>query len=285
MHRSTSNSTSTHTSRALAVRVAIVLLVSLCITACADDGATSPVEPSADANAIDADAEPVEPSAPKVSTPARAPHPAPTPRANATIARVVDGDTVKLTSGVSVRLVQIDTPEVYGSAECGGRAASNALKRELTPGTRVRLVRDTVSDDTDRYGRQLRYVYKGDRNLNLWLVARGYAAPYFYDGERGRFAARLERSAQAARTRGLGLWGSCPNAVLDAYRGVATGPVRSTGTGGVDDARAGASASSLPAAPPYPPDVDCKDLPGPVRVTPDDPHHLDRDGDGIGCDG
>lgn len=39
------------------------------------------------------------------------------------IDHVVDGDTVALTSGMRVRLVQIDTPEVYGTAECGGAAA------------------------------------------------------------------------------------------------------------------------------------------------------------------
>ena len=32
------------------------------------------------------------------------------------------------------------------------------------------------------------------------------------------------------------------------------------------------------------PDVDCADLDGPVWVGDDDPHRLDRDGDGIGCD-
>ncbi|GHH45857.1 hypothetical protein [Streptomyces candidus] len=32
------------------------------------------------------------------------------------------------------------------------------------------------------------------------------------------------------------------------------------------------------------PDVDCPDLPGPVRVGPSDPHNLDSDGDGTGCE-
>ncbi|WP_244316387.1 excalibur calcium-binding domain-containing protein, partial [Streptomyces albidochromogenes] len=32
------------------------------------------------------------------------------------------------------------------------------------------------------------------------------------------------------------------------------------------------------------PDVDCPDLPGPVWVGLSDPHNLDRDGDGIGCE-
>lgn len=41
---------------------------------------------------------------------------------------------------------------------------------------------------------------------------------------------------------------------------------------------------SYPPGPPPGPDVDCDDLPGPVRVGPDDPHRLDADGDGIGCE-
>jgi hypothetical protein len=32
------------------------------------------------------------------------------------------------------------------------------------------------------------------------------------------------------------------------------------------------------------PDIDCSDLDGPVWVGDNDPYHLDRDGDGIGCD-
>lgn len=32
-------------------------------------------------------------------------------------------------------------------------------------------------------------------------------------------------------------------------------------------------------------DLDCRDVGHPVRVTGPDPHDLDRDGDGIGCDG
>ncbi|MGW0737048.1 excalibur calcium-binding domain-containing protein [Streptomyces sp. NPDC002851] len=42
---------------------------------------------------------------------------------------------------------------------------------------------------------------------------------------------------------------------------------------------------SYPPGPPAGvPDVDCSDLSGPVWVGPSDPHRLDDDGDGIGCD-
>ena len=36
--------------------------------------------------------------------------------------------------------------------------------------------------------------------------------------------------------------------------------------------------------PPPPPDLDCKDVPSNIRVVGSDPHGLDRDNDGIGCE-
>jgi endonuclease YncB( thermonuclease family) len=58
-------------------------------------------------------------------------------RPSATLARVdhvADGDTLTLTNGRRVRLVQIDTPEVYFHPECYGRRASRIAKRMLPPG-------------------------------------------------------------------------------------------------------------------------------------------------------
>lgn len=39
-----------------------------------------------------------------------------------------------------------------------------------------------------------------------------------------------------------------------------------------------------PCIPPYPPDLDCSDVNGPITVTGPDPHGLDGDGDGIACE-
>jgi endonuclease YncB( thermonuclease family) len=49
------------------------------------------------------------------------------------IDHVADGDTVVLENGQRVRLVQIDTPEVYFGTECYGREASALTKRLLPP--------------------------------------------------------------------------------------------------------------------------------------------------------
>ncbi|SDS59084.1 GmrSD restriction endonuclease domain-containing protein [Microlunatus soli] len=39
-----------------------------------------------------------------------------------------------------------------------------------------------------------------------------------------------------------------------------------------------------PCIPPYPPDLDCSDVDGPISVSGDDPHGLDGDGDGVACE-
>jgi len=144
----------------------------------------------------------------------------------ARVDHVVDGDTIALRSGAGVRLVQIDTPEVYFHAECYGHEASGLTKRLLPAGTLVRLETEPATDRVDRYGRLLRYVIRArDRlDVNVHLVAVGAAAPYFYLHRRGRYAARLERLARRARARKLGLWGRCPGTPYDPFRGVATGP-------------------------------------------------------------
>ena len=147
------------------------------------------------------------------------------PTGLARIDHVVDGDTVDLTNGAKVRLVQIDTPEVYFGVECYGPQASAETKRLLPPGTVVRLAAEPATDEVDSYGRLLRYVFRAsdDLNVNVLLVARGDAAPYFYDGRHGRYATVLVRDALAARARHEGLWGACPGTPVDFDRGVSTG--------------------------------------------------------------
>jgi endonuclease YncB( thermonuclease family) len=138
--------------------------------------------------------------------------------------RVIDGDTIALRNGQHVRLVQIDTPEVYFGLECYGRAASVTTERLLPVGTRVRLFPEPATDRVDEYGRLLRYVVRvgNGLNVNIRLVAVGAAAPYFYDGRRGRYARLLEALAKRAKAKRLGLWGACPHTTYDPYRGVRT---------------------------------------------------------------
>lgn len=125
----------------------------------------------------------------------------------ATLERIVDGDTLVLRGGARVRLVQIDAPEA--GSECYAAASARELSRLARPGARVELEADPGLDRVDRYGRLLRYVHAGSMNVNVELVRRGAATPWFYDGERGRYARALLRATSAARTARRGMWGAC----------------------------------------------------------------------------
>ena len=134
---------------------------------------------------------------------------------------VNDGDTLTLTSGAKVRLVQIDAPEL--ETECYGRAALKALIALAPKGTRVTLSADRKLDDRDRYGRLLRYVFVRGENVNVELVREGAASPYFFRGDRGSYAAELLDAVDEARTARRGFWGACPGAELNTGLGSITG--------------------------------------------------------------
>jgi endonuclease YncB( thermonuclease family) len=199
------------------------------------------------------------------------------------VASVYDGDTLTLRDGQRIRLVQIDTPEL-GSGECYSRAARTALLTLAPLGSRVVLEADSALDKVDRYGRLLRYVRRGGPNVNLELVRRGAATPYFYKGYRGRYASQLLAAARSAKAAKRGLWGACPGTKLDPYAPATTGKSGPPAQDGKCDPNYAGGC-----VPPYPPDLDCADLerlgiPLPVRVAGQDPHRLDGDGDGLRCE-
>ena len=137
------------------------------------------------------------------------------------VALVADGDTLRLVDGRRIRLVQVDAPEA--GRECWGGRARQALATLAPAGSEIELERDPELDDRDRFGRLLRYVRRDGRLLNVALVERGAAAPYFFRGERGRYADDLLAAARTARAARRGLWRACPAARLRPERALATG--------------------------------------------------------------
>jgi micrococcal nuclease len=129
----------------------------------------------------------------------------------ARVTRHTDGDTLWLSGVGKVRLIGVDTPEVYGGVECFGREASAFVERVAPLGGSV-TYRLGV-EERDRYGRALAYVYLDDgRLLNLVLVRRGYAQPLTVPPN-VELADRIAAAARRARSRGVGLWAA------DACRG------------------------------------------------------------------
>jgi len=85
---------------------------------------------------------------------------------------VNDGDTFKTVEDDYVRLLGINTEET-------GMPHSNSAKHrleELLNSGEIRLESDV--EDTDHYGRLLRYVWAGEVFVNLELVREGYAHVY-----------------------------------------------------------------------------------------------------------
>ena len=146
---------------------------------------------------------------------------APTAYAASNVSKVVDGDTITMSNGEKVRLIQIDTPEL-ASKECYGIQAKSELSKLLNQAGEVSLTSDPNLDEVDKYGRLLRYVFIGNTNLNLKLIEIGAAAPYFYRGEKGIYAAQFLKAAQTAQKRKLGMWGMCPGTRLSPNHAVQT---------------------------------------------------------------
>lgn len=132
------------------------------------------------------------------------------------VTKVVDGDTadVRLSSSgrvERVRFIGIDTPEVYGGAECGGSQASQYMKQMLPVGTRVKLVSDRTQDRVDAYGRLLRYVTRtsNGRDVNRAQVWKGWARVYVYDNNPFERVTKYRDAQAAAKAAPRGIWKIC----------------------------------------------------------------------------
>jgi micrococcal nuclease len=132
-------------------------------------------------------------------------HAEPPERATVRVTKHTDGDTLWLSGIGKVRLIGVDTPEVYGGVECYGREASAFVERTVPLGSEVRYRLGV--DERDRYGRALAYVWLRDgRFLNRLLVARGYAQPLTVPPN-VEYEDLFVRAARHAREVGRGLWG------------------------------------------------------------------------------
>lgn len=126
------------------------------------------------------------------------------------VAEVVDGDTIRLVDGRTLRYIGIDTPETKHPTveqECFGQEAA-AKNKELVEGKVVELEKDV--NETDKYGRLLRYVWLDGQLVNEVLVAEGYAVARSYPPDVAR-QEQLRLAEAKAMTDNKGLWSTCPS--------------------------------------------------------------------------
>ena len=194
--------------------------------------------------------------------------------ATVSVTSVTDGDTFDVQypdgSDDTVRLVGVDTPEVYGEVSPGEFGGANAACLDNWADRATDFVEDSVEDENIRiefdenegrrgyYDRLLAYTYADEAHLNYRLVRQGYGRVY----TESDFAKKDEflGAQRVARENSRGLWG-CP----------AGGP-SGAGTDGA----------------PTEPDRDCDDFGTQAEAQEfhesHSGHGLDGDGDGIACE-
>jgi micrococcal nuclease len=116
----------------------------------------------------------------------------------ATVAAVVDGDTIRLDDGRTVRYLGVNTSE-YGQPFY---EEAKRFNEQLVAGKPVRL--ETHGQERDRYGRELAYVFVDDVLINSQIVAEGWGYVFILQPlSKANEWLRLQKHAQDQRK---GIW-------------------------------------------------------------------------------
>jgi micrococcal nuclease len=129
--------------------------------------------------------------------------------------RVIDGDTIVLDDGRTIRYLNVDTPETKKPntpVQCYGQAASD-YNKTVMDGRSVLLKSDV--EKTDKYGRDLRIVFLEGKNpddigqsINANLVRYGYARQKSYKPNTTYESFFIDIEAKA-KNDNRGVW-QCP---------------------------------------------------------------------------
>lgn len=136
----------------------------------------------------------------------------------ATVARVIDGETVALVDGSEVRLLNVLT----GDAPAGGTESAAAALGALLGGRDVQLFFEGEDDARqDRRGRWRAHLFVGEGPERVWaqarLVAQGLARVASFDDARA-CVRRLEALEEKARADSQGHWRAGGWAVVPAWQ-------------------------------------------------------------------
>jgi endonuclease YncB( thermonuclease family) len=124
-----------------------------------------------------------------------------------------DGDTVVTTEG-TVRLIGVNAPD---KKECGYKAATKIAEALAPEGATVTLTLPDAHDDTDDYGRLLRYVAVGGVDIGLKQIKKGSQAKYDSTDGYDKHPQQKRYRQQDIKHRDY-----CANHDLRSYRPVST---------------------------------------------------------------
>ncbi len=128
------------------------------------------------------------------------------------VTEAIDGDTVLLENGRTVRYIGLDTPEIrmrsgdeWIESPAGFALPAKEFNRRLVEGKYVRVEFDLETRDI--YGRLLGYVFCDDTFVNEQLLKQGYAVLYTYPPNI-KYVDTFLAAQREARRNARGLWGA-----------------------------------------------------------------------------
>lgn len=123
------------------------------------------------------------------------------------VARVVDGDTIVLDNGITIRYIGVDSPESHDPTKPVEFMSTEATEhnRRLVEGQDLHLEYDV--ERLDRYGRTLAYVYVDTLFVNADMVRSG-CAKVLRIPPNTRYANYFVTCQHQAQEAGRGLWSS-----------------------------------------------------------------------------
>ncbi len=129
----------------------------------------------------------------------------------ASIVRVVDGDTIKIkldnNKEETIRLLLVDTPEsVHPTKPVQPFAieASNFVKKLLPVGKDVEV--ELGTNERDKYGRLLAYLYTDGKMVNQLLLEKGYARVAYVFAPNTKYIDEFRDIQEKAQLNEIGIW-------------------------------------------------------------------------------
>ena len=138
--------------------------------------------------------------------------PAPAGLTSVTVQRVVDGDTLRLSDGRSVRMIGLNTPELGKQGRSDEPFAVAARKRlqALVDASGGRVGLRPGKQAKDHYGRTLAHIYSASgANLEAQMLADGLGFQVAVAPNVDLVACQ-QAAERSARNTGLGLWRQSP---------------------------------------------------------------------------
>ena len=122
------------------------------------------------------------------------------------VKKVIDGDTIKISNGETIRFIGIDTPEInwdIGTADFYGYKALNFTKNNLL---NKKIYLEYDEEKRDDYGRLLAYVYLENGELfNDIILKKGYGHLMTVEPNT-KYLKKFRKVVKKAREKEQGIW-------------------------------------------------------------------------------